>query len=187
MLLLLFYIHLQNQTVNYHLPRHGKIISSQLIYYQVKATSLKVKSIKSLTQRESLKIKETPAGALKRQDTAKKKQVASLQKINLQQEDKQVNKKELNKLILALFKAIQTHQYYPEMAKSLGQQGKVLVSFVLYRNGHIGSIQLVQSSGITSLDTAALKAVRDSSPLLGIKEMLQQQQSFTIPIVFRLA
>ena len=52
----------------------------------------------------------------------------------------------------------------PEAAK-LGARGIVSISFTVARSGRIDNIRLVSSSGIPSFDTAAMNALRSSSPL----------------------
>ncbi len=91
---------------------------------------------------------------------------------------------QLNKLVIILFGAIQSHQHYPAIAKSLGMQGQALISFMLYPNGTIHNIRLAHSSGYSSLDKAALNAVKQSSPIAHIKKYLSHQTPFTIPINF---
>ncbi|HVM78590.1 MAG TPA: energy transducer TonB [Stellaceae bacterium] len=52
---------------------------------------------------------------------------------------------------------------YPQTAKQQKQQGEVVVTVLLRRDGTVLDAQVAQSSGYPLLDDAAIKAVRDSS------------------------
>ena len=49
---------------------------------------------------------------------------------------------------------------YPASARRRGQEGRVLLRVEVLTNGNVGSVALEKSSGIDSLDTAALDTVR---------------------------
>ena len=76
---------------------------------------------------------------------------------------------------------------YPKAAQRLGLQGRVLLRVQVLANGHVGALELKQSSGKSMLDEAALAAVktwlftpakRGSTPIDGWTQ---------VPIEFRLA
>lgn len=76
---------------------------------------------------------------------------------------------------------------YPKRAKRRGKQGRVNVSFTILRNGLIESIRVVRSSGNSSLDNAALRAVKSISGQLPFpKEITKSQWVFTVPVIYQL-
>lgn len=61
-------------------------------------------------------------------------------------------------------KKVAHHQSYPRVARMQGLQGKVLVSFLLSKEGLIIESKVETSSGYEILDRAALEAVRSAQP-----------------------
>jgi TonB family protein len=59
---------------------------------------------------------------------------------------------------------IHKHLIYPAMAKKMGWEGKVIVSFIISSGGNAKDIMLSKSSGHEILDDNALKAVRIAAP-----------------------
>jgi protein TonB len=57
---------------------------------------------------------------------------------------------------------VQKHINYPPVARRMGWEGKVLVSFVLEPNGDIRDLKVLKSSGYEVLDKEALDAIRKS-------------------------
>lgn len=57
---------------------------------------------------------------------------------------------------------VQRHINYPPIARRMGWEGKVLVSFVLEPNGDIRDLKVLKSSGYEVLDKEALDAIRRS-------------------------
>jgi TonB family protein len=55
------------------------------------------------------------------------------------------------------------HTYYPRDAGALGEQGEVVVTFVVAKDGRVSALQLVGSSGHPLLDTATLAMFRDAT------------------------
>jgi len=57
---------------------------------------------------------------------------------------------------------VQRHINYPPIARRMGWEGKVLVSFVLEPNGEIRDLKVLKSCGYEVLDKEALDAIRRS-------------------------
>jgi protein TonB len=53
---------------------------------------------------------------------------------------------------------------YPPMAKKLGWQGKVKVSFVIKEDGKVERIKIMESSGYSVLDRNVVQTIRDVQP-----------------------
>jgi protein TonB len=60
---------------------------------------------------------------------------------------------------------INKYKTYPDVAKKQKQQGGPMLSIRLRRDGTVLDVQIDKSSGFPLLDEAALKAVRDASPV----------------------
>ena len=61
-------------------------------------------------------------------------------------------------------KIIEKNISYPAMARRMGWQGKVVVSFVVCQNGSVENLQVVESSGYAQLDKNALATIRQVEP-----------------------
>jgi periplasmic protein TonB len=59
---------------------------------------------------------------------------------------------------------IQAHKFYPESARSRGEQGAVGVSFTIGPSGRVGSASVVRSSGFADLDGAARDILHSIAP-----------------------
>ena len=84
-----------------------------------------------------------------------------------------------------LHEQIAKKQIYPESAIALNQSGTVTIRFILSPEGIIHHIILDKSSGVTSLDLAALKAVQTISPIPNISHFLKIEEPFSVDIVYR--
>jgi protein TonB len=82
--------------------------------------------------------------------------------------------------------AIQAAIIYPPTAKMLKQQGRAKVAFTL-THGHAEGAQVIQSSGVATIDTAALAAVRDANYPAPPPEVAGKPLSFAVFVVFSLA
>ncbi len=71
---------------------------------------------------------------------------------------------------------------YPDAARRMGWQGKVLLSFIIRANGSVKGFNIIQSSGFTVLDKDAIETVKDTAPFP--KPPVEAQ--LVIPIVYRL-
>lgn len=88
-------------------------------------------------------------------------------------------------LIHLLHQAIQRQQMYPDAALEMQREGKATLKFMLYPNGEITTLKVVQSSGVTVLDEAALQAVK-AAPFQGIEAYLKTPQEYQITVAFEL-
>lgn len=76
---------------------------------------------------------------------------------------------------------------YPSTARQAGHEGKVLVAFVLDKDGHVVDLSVQRTSSHARLDDAALEAVKKASPFPPIPEKLRRDSmSFKLPISFNL-
>ena len=85
-------------------------------------------------------------------------------------------------LLSRLHNLIQSQQRYPEVAALDGDAGAATVRFQLMPDGEVDAIQLIQSSGETTLDNAAIEAVKAIAPVA--HTMLTKPTLFTVKIDF---
>lgn len=60
--------------------------------------------------------------------------------------------------------AIQKKISYPRVARQMGWEGKVIVSFIVCADGHAKDIKIKEGSGIALLDRNAIETVKKASP-----------------------
>lgn len=71
---------------------------------------------------------------------------------------------------------------YPTLARKMGWEGKVMVSFVVSRDGRVHDVKVVQSSGRDALDRNAAETVEKTSPF----PAPPVEAEVVLPIVYRL-
>jgi protein TonB len=76
--------------------------------------------------------------------------------------------------------------YYPAAAREKGWQGTALLKVLVLRNGSVGSLEILRSSGYTLLDRSALKAVKDWKFVPAQKDGQPIEIGVEIPVTFRL-
>jgi protein TonB len=75
---------------------------------------------------------------------------------------------------------------YPRLARSRGQEGRVLIRVSVLGNGRVASAKVTRSSGHSSLDRAALKAVKHWRFRPALRSGKPVTATLTVPVVFRL-
>jgi protein TonB len=77
---------------------------------------------------------------------------------------------------------INRHITYPRLARQMGWEGKVKISFIITVNGDVKDIQAIESSGREILDRNAKEAVKNASPFPGPPV----EAKIIIPVLYRL-
>lgn len=77
---------------------------------------------------------------------------------------------------------IQRNLTYPKLAREMGWEGRVTVSFIVCESGYVEDIKVVSSSGFETLDKNAVEAVRRTSPF----PRPPIRAELIIPITYRL-
>ena len=72
---------------------------------------------------------------------------------------------------------------YPLMARRMGLEGQVKVSFIVCRNGDVKEVKVQESSGAPILDNQAVQAVMQASPFPGPPVEVQ----LVVPISYKLS
>lgn len=82
---------------------------------------------------------------------------------------------------------INRKKYYPRASRRFGEEGTVVVSFVLQRDGRVTDLAVAQSSGSERLDDAALTTLARVTPFRPIPDVLQRDDwPISVPIAFNL-
>lgn len=71
---------------------------------------------------------------------------------------------------------------YPDAARRMGWQGKVILSFVIRADGSVRSFRIIQSSGFMMLDRKAVETVQEAAPF----PRPPVEAQLVIPIIYRL-
>nr|VFJ48175.1 MAG: protein TonB [Candidatus Kentron sp. FW]VFJ53656.1 MAG: protein TonB [Candidatus Kentron sp. FW] len=96
-------------------------------------------------------------------------------------------KREEDHYLAALRRRIERRKYYPRASQRRGEEGKVVVSFVIRKDGELTDLAIVRSSGIQRLDEAALKTLRRITPFEPIPAALGRNQwALSVPISYSL-
>ena len=80
--------------------------------------------------------------------------------------------------------ALTRHLFYPKIAETLGIHGIATIGLFLHTDGRITDIELLKTSRHRALDTAALSAVQDASPIKNVDIYLHQDRRLIINIIF---
>ncbi|HME45205.1 MAG TPA: energy transducer TonB [Syntrophorhabdales bacterium] len=78
--------------------------------------------------------------------------------------------------------SIMKNVVYPEKARRMGWEGKVILAFTVYEDGSIRDARVMQSSGALILDDAAKEALRKST----IRTQFARRVQVVLPIEYKL-
>jgi periplasmic protein TonB len=78
--------------------------------------------------------------------------------------------------------AVQLKTRYPRMARKMGWEGKVVLSFIISTNGYIEGVQVIKSCGFKALDQNAIKTLKQCAPF----PRPQVRAELTLPITYHL-
>lgn len=98
-----------------------------------------------------------------------------------------VDAREKQHYLAALAAQINRRKYYPASSRRRGEEGRVMVRFVIRKDGELTELSVAESSGSRRLDAAALKTLRRVSPFRPIPDALDRDQwAISVPIAFSL-
>ena len=174
---------------------HGLLLFYCLVYFKDKHSDT------TLPKQVMTYLKEKPSDFLppshinkaekKEPKTPQTKHRSSLRQHTTAQQVKDehdsIKEKNAEKILQLLHEIIAKHQIYPDTAVELDQSGVVTLGFILYPDGHIEAVSILQSSGYENLDRAAIGALKASTPIEGMKEYLPKAHFFTIAIEFKMS
>ncbi len=81
--------------------------------------------------------------------------------------------------------SIQKNVYYTEIAKRIGMEGKVIIEFVINKNGDVENAKIFKGI-FEELDLIALNAVKQAKFTPGLQRGKPVRVKMWIPIVFKL-
>lgn len=87
---------------------------------------------------------------------------------------------------LELMKFLHDHMKYPAVAEENGIQGRVIVNFIVERDGSISNAQ-IQKSVDPSLDKEAIRLIKSMPRWIpGKQDGIEVRAKYTVPVTFRL-
>lgn len=88
---------------------------------------------------------------------------------------------------LALFQFLSQNVKYPPIAQENGIEGRVIVQFVVAKDGKISDVEVVRSGGDPSLDREALRVIKAMPRWIpGTQRGKPVRVKYTVPVNFRL-
>ncbi|SMC28995.1 protein TonB, partial [Desulfacinum hydrothermale DSM 13146] len=80
----------------------------------------------------------------------------------------------LQRFLAQVRRRIARHKHYPLAARRRHMEGRVTVRFAIYPDGSARGLNVVQSSGFSPLDRAALEAVRKAAPFPAVPSQVRE-------------
>lgn len=92
----------------------------------------------------------------------------------------------INDYAIKLREAINKNKNYPNISKKLKEEGKVIISFRVLKNGKFTDIKIQTSSNKERLDKAALNALYDTKEFESFHNINKEHLDFIVPLEFNL-
>lgn len=93
----------------------------------------------------------------------------------------------IDSYLAAIRARIERNKRYPVVARRRGQEGEVVLRFILAVTGEVLKVEVLKSSGVASLDRAAVNAVHRAMPFAEPPEgLVAETLPMELTIVFRL-
>jgi protein TonB len=134
---------------------------------------------------------KTTQSVTKNQPTPTDKASAVNQKASKKNNTKQHETQDLatkkgidNMLLKLLSQATAAKLVYPKIAEDFRLRGTVKLKFLLFPDGKITQVGLVESSGSTVLDSSAMDTIRAISPVHGVDKYLQSPKIIQAGIIY---
>ncbi len=81
---------------------------------------------------------------------------------------------------------IESARFYPDRARRMGQEGRVVVRFIVRAGGRLERVDLAEPSSFPLLNRAAIETIRSLSSLPPLPPDFGDRMEVTIPLVYRL-
>ena len=91
-----------------------------------------------------------------------------------------------NAYLARLREEVEAAHFYPDRARRMGQEGKVLVRLVIGAGGQMKELDLVEPSSFPIFNQAAIDVFQAIGPLSPLPSELGDRLEVTIPLVYRL-
>ena len=89
-------------------------------------------------------------------------------------------------IVARLHEAVETHFYYPPLARRHGWEGEVRVALRVERDGRLSAIRVLSSSGHRVLDSAAVDTLMRLARLPGTEGLPPAGMETVLPVRYRL-
>ncbi len=86
----------------------------------------------------------------------------------------------------AILRRVEELKRYPATPRIEGAEGRVVVKAVINEDGSVGEIDIIQSSGFTSLDKAAIETIQQAAPFHLPHPLGRPRLTIKVPISYRL-
>ncbi len=91
-----------------------------------------------------------------------------------------------NAYLVRLREKVESARFYPDRARRMGQEGRVVVRFIVRAGGQIERVDLAEPSSFLLLNRAATETIRSLSSLSPLPPEFGDRIEVTIPFVYRL-
>jgi TonB family protein len=102
----------------------------------------------------------------------------------IEAESLKTGKPENQPLLKELSRATAAKLSYPPEAAAFKLKGTVTVSFLLYPDGRVTDVAIIQSSGFFILDNAALNTIKSISPVRDANLYISKPEVLTVGIIY---
>ncbi len=146
--------------------------------------------IKQVEKPSPIKKEEIKTASLVKEEIIENKNLKNsevVQKIETQSNEEKIEKENeyLKKYKTELREEINKNKTYPTISRKLKEQGKVIVSFRVMKNGSFENIKLNGSSNIKRLDEAALNALYETKKFKPFENEINKEfVDFELPLEF---
>ena len=161
-----------------------------IIEKKVEKPVIKPTPIKQVEKPFPIKKEEIKTASLVKEEIIENKNLKNsevTQKIETQTNDEKIEKENeyLRKYKTELREEINKNKTYPTISRKLKEQGKVIVSFRVMKNGLFENIKLNASSNIERLDEAALNALYETKKFKPFENEINKEfVDFELPLEF---
>ena len=161
-----------------------------IIEKKVEKPVIKPTPIKQVEKPSPIKKEEIKTASLVKEEIIENKNLKNsevVQKIEMQSNEEKIEKENeyLKKYKTELREEINKNKTYPTISRKLKEQGKVIVSFRVMKNGSFENIKLNGSSNIKRLDEAALNALYETKKFKPFENEINKEfVDFELPLEF---
>lgn len=172
----------EKEIIKKPIKKEAKRKTAKKVVKKIEKKVIKKKIIKEAIEKPLEKIVKKVPKPIKE---VKKKAPKVANKIATQSLEKYIKIKE--DYMTALRAAIDKNKKYPRASKRLGEQGSVMLSFRVLKNGVFQNMKILQSSGKRRLDKAALKALNLTQSFKPFTDEIKKEfMDISLPIKFKL-
>ncbi len=169
------------------IEKKNEVIQKEnLVKNEIKKQTNPSKNIKQIEKNVPIQKNYTPN--VSKEEFIEKNETSNNLKIEENKNTQEENLKEnisINKYISELREEINKNKSYPNISKRLKEQGKILISFRVLKNGVFTNVTVIKSSNYQRLDYAALDAIYITKEFRAFdKEINKEYLDLELPLEF---